>query len=103
MKYSYIIPTLLLLAAGCSGSGTPSAPVDVKAIEAAAHGGYVAAINSNNVDTLMDGLTDDVVYQAPGAPEVIGKAAVREWVAGYFGAYRTKWEKTSLGFTVSGD
>jgi ketosteroid isomerase-like protein len=103
VKSLYIIPTLLLLAGGCSGGGTSSAPVDTKAIEAVAHGGYVAAINSNNVDTLMDGLTDDVVYQAPGAPEVIGKAAVREWVADYFGAYRTKWEKTSLGFTVSGD
>ncbi len=103
MKSLYIIPTLLFFAAGCSGGGVPSAPVDTKAVEAAAHGGYVAAINSNNVDTLMDGLTDDVVYQAPGAPEVIGKAAVREWVSGYFGAYQTKWEKTSLGFTVSGD
>ena len=59
---------------------------ELEAIEAAAHGGYVAAINSNNVDTLMEGLTDDVVLQAPGAPEIIGKAAVREWVGGYFGA-----------------
>ena len=49
----------------------------------------------------MEGLTDDVVLQAPGAPEIIGKAAVREWVGGYFGAYETKWEKTSLGFTVT--
>jgi ketosteroid isomerase-like protein len=28
---------------------------------------------------------------------------VRKWVAEYFGAYRTKWEKTSIGFTVMGD
>ena len=103
MKALYTIPALLLLVSGCSGGETPAAPVDAKAIEAAAHGGYVAAINSNNVDTLMEGLTDDVVLQAPGAPEIIGKAAVREWVGGYFGAYETKWEKTSLGFTVTGD
>jgi ketosteroid isomerase-like protein len=103
MKAFYMIPALLLLVAGCSGGETPSAPADIKAIEAAAHGGYVMAINSNNVDTLMEGLTDDVVFQAQGAPEVIGKAAVREWVGGYFGAYTTKWEKTSLGFTVNGD
>lgn len=89
----------LMLLAGCSGAP----PVDTAAIEQAAHGGYVAAINSNNVDTLMESLTDDIVYQAPGAPEVIGKKAVRNWVAGYFGDYRTKWEKTSIGFTVSGD
>ena len=77
MKAFYTIPALLLLVAGCSGVETPSAPADIKAIEAAAHGGYVTAINSNNVDTLMEGLTDDVVFQAQGAPEVIGKAAVR--------------------------
>ena len=92
-----------LLVAGCSGSAPPAGPVDVAAIEQAAHGGYVAAINSNNVDTLMKSLTEDVVYQAPGAPEVIGKKAVRDWVATYFGGYQTKWEKTSIGFTVSGD
>lgn len=103
MKPFYTIPALLLFAVGCSGGGTPSVPADTRAIETAAHDGYVAAINSNNVDTLMDGLTDDVVFQAPGAPEVIGKVAVREWVAGYFGAYQTKWQKTSLDFTVSGD
>lgn len=76
---------------------------DVRAIEEAAHGGYVAAINSNDVDTLMADLTDDVVYQLPGSPEIAGKVAVRKWVSDYFGAYRTKWEKTSIGFTVSGD
>ena len=97
-----ILAALSIALAGCSNAPVPAAP-HVKAIEAAAHGGYVAAINSNDVETLMADLTDDVVYQAPGAPEVIGKAAVRAWVADYFGAYSTKWEKTSIGFTVSGD
>jgi ketosteroid isomerase-like protein len=93
-----------ILVAGCSGKpGGTSEKVDVAAIETAAHGGYVAAINSNDVDTLMSDLTDDIVYQAPDAPEVKGKRAVRAWVAGYFGAYRTHWEKTTVGFTVSGD
>ncbi len=91
---------LALAATGC----TKAQPeVDVNAIEAAAHGAYVAAINSNNSDTLLANLTDDIVYQAPGVPEVVGKPAVREWVQGYFDAYQTKWEKTALGFTVSGD
>lgn len=97
-----VLPLLAIVSA-CSGSPPAAAPVDVAAIEKAAHGGYVAAINSNNVDTLMDMLTDDIVYQAPGAPEVVGKKAVRQWVADYFGAYHTEWQKTSIGFTVSGD
>jgi ketosteroid isomerase-like protein len=94
------IAALALTLAGC----TKAEPLaDAKAIEAAAHGAYVAAINSNNAETLLAGLTEDVVYQAPGAPEVVGRKAVGEWVRGYFDAYQTKWEKTSLGFTVSGD
>ena len=76
---------------------------NAKSIETAAHEGYVTAINSNDVETLMADLTDDIVYQAPNEPEIVGKAAVRKWVADYFGAFRTSWQKTSIGFTVAGD
>jgi ketosteroid isomerase-like protein len=95
---------MMAVLTSCSGqpAGAPS-PVDIQAVEKAAHGGYVAAINSNDTDTLLSDLTDDIVYQAPGAPEVVGKAAVKAWVASYFSAYQTRWEKTSIGFTVSGD
>ena len=98
-----MIRTIVLTAAmtlAATGCAKAQPEVDVKAVEAITHGAYVAAINSNNIDTLLANLTDDIVYQAP---EVVGKAAVREWVQGYFDAYQTKWEKTSLGFTVSGD
>ncbi len=80
-----------------------AAPTNIESVEAAAHGAYVAAINSNNTETLMADLTDDIVYQAPGETEIAGKNAVRKWVAGYFDAYRTTWEKTSIGFAVVGD
>jgi len=46
---------------------------DSESIEQAAHGAYVTAINSNNVDTLLAGTS------------------------------RTHWEKTSIGFVVNGD
>src|SRR6185295_1360745 len=85
------------------GAASASAGPDAEAVEAAAHGAYVAAINSNDTDKLMAVVTDDVVYQAPNEPELVGKAAVRKWVADYFGAYRTTWRKTSIGFTVTGD
>ena len=94
----------LMFVGACSGRlAAERAGADLAAIERAAHGGYVAAINSNDLATLMADLTDDIVYQAPGAPEMVGKAAVKAWAAGYFGAYRTHWEKTSIGFTVRGD
>ena len=66
---------------------------DAKLIEAAAHEGYVTAINSNDVETLMADLTDDIVYQAPNEPEIIGKAAVRKWVADYFGSVSNQLAK----------
>jgi len=97
------IGVIAALAISLSAGSACAAPINLKSVEATAHDAYVAAINSNDTETLMADLTDDIVYQAPGEPEIIGKDAVRKWVAGYFGAYRTKWEKTSIGFTVIGD
>ena len=100
MRRIVAIAALVLSAsAWCAGTS----PTNVKSVEMAAHGAYVTAINSNDTDTLIADLTDDIIYQAPNEPEIIGKDAVRKWVAEYFGAYRTNWEKTSIGFTVSGD
>jgi|SRR5579863_507485 len=91
------------LALGAGALTVRAAPPGTDAIEAAAHRAYVAAINSNDTETLLADLTDDIVYQAPNEPAIIGKDAVRKWIAEYFGAYRTTWEKTSIGFTVIGD
>lgn len=103
LRRFYALALVLIPASACSSGSLETASEDVGAIEKAAHGGYVAAINSNDVSTLTSNLTDDIVYQAPSAPEVVGKAAVRAWIAEYFAAYRTAWEKTSIGFTVSGE
>jgi len=100
MQRIAVIAALAVSLSACSGR---AAPTNTKSVEAAAHGAYVAAINSNDTETLMADLTDDIVYQVPSEPESIGKDAVRKWIAGYFDAYRTTWEKTSIGFTVIGD
>lgn len=98
------LAAVIIIFGASQGAAAPPSKADAsKAIEEAAHGGYVTAINSNDTETLMADLTDDVIYQAPGEPELVGKSAVRSWVAAYFGGYRSKWEKTSKGFTVSGD
>lgn len=99
-RHIHLTCALVLLAAGCAKAPPP---VDVQAIEKAAHGGYVDAINTNDTEKLMAVLSDDVVYQAPGAPEIVGKEAVRKWVADYFGAYKTHWDKKSIDFTVTPD
>jgi ketosteroid isomerase-like protein len=91
--------------AACAPASAPTAPdaAAAGAIAHQAHEAYVTAINSNDVDTLLADLTDDVVYLSPHEPALVGKAAVRRWLEAYFGAYTAHWEKTTLEFIVAGD
>ncbi len=50
----------------------------------------------------MADLTADVVYQSPNEAEVRGHKAVRAWAQAYVEAYRLPWDKTLIGFAVSG-
>lgn len=69
----------------------------------ALHRAYVDAINSNETDRIISLLTEDVVFQVPGEPELIGKNAVREWVAGFFAGFEAHWDKTEHSLEQSGD
>jgi ketosteroid isomerase-like protein len=70
-------------------SGGGPAQAAANADEQSAHDRYVAAINSNNLDTFVADLTDDVVFQSPGQARIVGKAAVRRRAAAYLAANRT--------------
>ena len=74
-----------------------------KKIEKEALQNYVTAINSNDLDTFMSMVTDDVIFQIPHGPEIVGADAVREWAGGYYAAYRTNYKKTPLDFALNGD
>lgn len=74
---------LALASAAPLPAASPVHAESAAAIERAAHGAYVAAINSNDVAKLAARLTDNVVFQALAAPEIVGKAAVRAWAADY--------------------
>lgn len=67
------------------------------------HGNYVAAINSNDIDRILALLSDDVVFQVPSEPELIGKAAIQEWASGFFAAFEAHWDKTEHALERSGD
>ncbi len=84
-----LVSAAALLFAACSGpaaapASTPALASDAAASSLAAvhaaHEVYVNAINSNNVDQVLAILTDDIVYQAPHEPEIVGKDAVRAWI-----------------------
>ncbi|MEO7367486.1 MAG: nuclear transport factor 2 family protein, partial [Gemmatimonadaceae bacterium] len=78
--------TIVALASACSSPPADSAPAsasatpptaDVAARDAAAHKAhenYVRVINSNNLDSLMSMMTDDVVFLSAGAKPIVGKA-----------------------------
>ncbi len=68
-----------------------------------AHEQYLAAINANDLDGVLKMLTDDAIYLPPHEPAVSGKEAIRPWLAGYFSAFRTHWEKETLELVSAGD
>ena len=68
-----------------------------------AHLNYVSAINSNNIDSLLAMLTEDVVYLPAGEPVIVGKEAVKPWISGYFDAFKTEWIEQIEEIVVMGD
>ena len=68
-----------------------------------AHTAYLDAINANDHGQVLAMMTDDVVFIAPNSPAIEGKDAVSPWVAGYFEAFKTRWQKTPVEFVVAGD
>lgn len=95
----------IALIVGCGQQAADQNPghaaVDPAALQA--HENYVAAINSNNLDSLLGMLTDDVVFMAPNSPVMEGKQALIPWLEGYLAAYQTHWAKTVDEFVVSGE
>jgi ketosteroid isomerase-like protein len=77
--------TAVAIFAGCTAPGSRPAATsaDTDAIARQAHEAYVTAINTNNLDSLLAMLTEDVVYLAPHEPVLVGKAAVRPWAEAY--------------------
>jgi ketosteroid isomerase-like protein len=91
-----------------AGCGEKAAEQDAAAVadDAAAHlahENYVAAINSNNVDSIAGMLTDDIVFMASGFPVMEGKKQVLPWVEGYLQTFKTHWDKPVQEFVVCGE
>ena len=113
MRQATAICLLVLLTAACSrATPAPSATgAGVSAADSAArdsaahraHANYVRVINSNDIDSLASMLTDDAVFLAAGEKPMVGKAAVRAWVDGYYKAFHTTWDKPVQELVVSGD
>jgi uncharacterized protein (TIGR02246 family) len=75
--------------------GTPSASVaestavaDKAAVETATTA-FHQALRTNDLETFMSYVADDVVFMPPGEPPVRGRDAVRQWVTGFLAQYQT--------------
>lgn len=94
---------VLLTGCACSGDACHDGNESAGAIGHEAHARYVDAINTNDVDTIMGVMTDDVVFMPPHGPRMVGKDAIRPWVAGYVEAFDSRWIKTTLEFQLAGE
>jgi ketosteroid isomerase-like protein len=96
---------MLGVAVGCNAPARPAVSSEPATDSTAhlAHAAYTAAINSNNLDSLMAMMTEDVVFLAAHSPPIIGKAAVRDWAEGYLQAFTTSWDKPTQEFVVAGE
>ena len=89
---------ILTIVAVCAACGTPAtqSTANTAAGNAAAdqaHEAYVTAINSNNLDSILGMLTEDVVFLSAHEAPMVGKAAVRPWLEAYVQAYKAHWDK----------
>ena len=104
MRRSVLIVTIAMVCGACNARSQAAATAagdDPAAHQA--HEAYVTAINSNNLDTLLGVLTEDVVFLAPQEPAMVGKTAVRPWLEGYVKAFKTHWDKPVQEFIVNGE
>ena len=84
-----------------SDTDTPQGDLDPGLL--AAHKAYEDAINSNDTDTVMAIYDRDAAIWQPDGEVVTGTENIREWVAGYFGAFKTHWKKVPLRNFVMGE
>jgi ketosteroid isomerase-like protein len=103
MRFTFIMLALLTIGTTCSAAAPPEAGAAEGSSAHLAHQAYVKAINSNDLDSVLGMLTDDVVFMAPNDKPYVGQAAVRPWIVEYLKAYRTHWDKPVKEFVVSGD
>jgi tryptophan-rich sensory protein len=68
-----------------------------------AHQAYLTAVNSNDLQSLLDVLTEDVVFMAPSDQPYVGKPAVRLWIAESLRTSRRHWDKPVQEFVLNGD
>lgn len=75
--------------AGCSAAPPASVAVADRARVEGATAAFHQALRTNDLDTFMSYVAEDVLFMPPGEPPVRGRDAVRRWMTGFLAQYRT--------------
>ena len=106
-RYLLLRITLMLPAlAGCAGAPTarPDLPREEAAIRAA-DARWLGAAQAHDLERTVSYWTDDVYMMPPGGPAMVGKEALRRYVAGAFAIpdFSISWVTDRIWLARSGD
>ena len=92
-KYPVAVLVAVIAISACSGApaGSPARTTAVKdsaGVERAT-AAFHQALRTNDFETFMGYVADDVVFMPPGEPPVRGRDAVRKWMTAFLEQYRT--------------
>ncbi|HSQ20201.1 MAG TPA: DUF4440 domain-containing protein [Blastocatellia bacterium] len=92
-RHNLIIVLSLAALAGCAKPGPSASDVGAtastrSAVEAAT-AAFHQALRTNDAETFLSYVTEDVVLMPPGEAVVRGKNAMQEWYEGFLSHYRT--------------
>ena len=102
MKHLLLLPVALLLA--CASCASAGSPVDVRARILQLDAEWSEAAQGRDVDRIVSYWADDATVLPPGSPPVVGKPAIREFVAKSFQTpgFRISWKTNDVVVSASG-
>ncbi|HEV2228827.1 MAG TPA: DUF4440 domain-containing protein [Steroidobacteraceae bacterium] len=108
MRKRYLHATLALLAALSACTSPPMVKPDAAREEAAiraADARWLAAAQAHDLERTVSYWTDDVYLMPPGGSAIVGKGALRQYVAGAFAipGFSISWVTDRVWLAKSGD
>jgi uncharacterized protein (TIGR02246 family) len=84
-RYPYAIASLLVVLAGCRSQPAPAPdPLRQEAEIRATDARWLAAAQAHDLERTVSFWSDDVYMMPPGGPPIVGKEALRRYIAGAF-------------------
>ncbi len=101
-RFALTIGVCLLAIVSCEQARRDD-PANDRAAIASVLQEHVDAINAGEVDALLAGMTDDVVYMPPDQSLLRGKERLREWAVPIYGQFDTHISMRAEETVVAGD